>query len=98
MARALVEHMPDVLGQRHRSKQVLRKNLLARLRVEVGEVARRGAQLDVTVLDFGKPEVVKDFGDREQLVDLELQGARDFRQIRYAIVGRSSDGLDETGD
>lgn len=90
MARALVEHMLDVLGQRHRSKQVSGKNLLARLRVEVGELARRGAQQNVTLSDFGKPEVVEDFGDREQVIDLELQGARDFRQIRLAVIGAAT--------
>jgi hypothetical protein len=52
---ALVEHVLDVLGQRHRRKEVTGKNLSARLRVEFGVVARRAAQLDVTVLDFANP-------------------------------------------
>ena len=29
---------------------------------------------------------MKQFGDREQLVDFELQGARDFREIRLAVI------------
>ena len=48
------------------------KDLFARLRVEIGKVARCRGQQNVAFLDLGKAEVVQDFGDREQIVDLEL--------------------------
>jgi hypothetical protein len=73
------------------------KDHLACLRVEIGKIARRRAQQNVALLDLGEAEVVQDFGDREKVVDLELQGAGDFRQIRLAVIGRRSDGLDQTG-
>src|SRR5215472_8345541 len=61
MAGAFVEHALDVLGQWHRRKQVMGKNLLARLCVEVREVARRGAEQNVSLADFRKPQIVKEF-------------------------------------
>jgi hypothetical protein len=41
--------------------------------------------------------MVQEFGDRKQIVDRELQGARDVRKIRLAIIGRCGDGLDQSG-
>jgi len=69
------------------------EDLLSRLRVEIGKIARRRAQQNVALLDLRETEIVQDFGDREQVVDLELQGAREFRQVRLAVVRRCGDGL-----
>ena len=75
MTGALVEHVSDVLRERHRGQQMAGKDFFARLRVEIGKVARCRGQQNVALLYLGKAEVVQDFGDREQVVDLELLGA-----------------------
>ena len=49
VAGTLTEHVFDVLCERHRGKQVMGENLLARLRVEFGEVTRCGAEQNATI-------------------------------------------------
>src|SRR5271166_1339352 len=63
---ALVEHVSDVLRQRYRGKEVPGEDHLARLRIEIGKIARRRAQQNVALPDLGKAEVMQNFGDREQ--------------------------------
>src|SRR5271169_812015 len=55
---ALVEHVSDVLRQRYRGKEVPGEDHLARLRIEIGKIARRRAQQNVALPDLGKAEVV----------------------------------------
>jgi hypothetical protein len=76
---------------------VLGKDFLARLSVEFGEIACVHAQRDVALFYLGEAEVLKDFGNRKQLIHLELQGARDFRQIGLAVVRGRGDRFHQTG-
>ena len=74
---------------------MLGKNFLARLRIELGEIARVRAQHKVALLDLGEPEILKDFGDGKELIHLELQGARDFAK---QMQERMSKGWGSPGD
>src|SRR6266436_2532945 len=98
VARAFVEHALDVLGQRYGGEEVVGENFLAGLRVELGKIACRRTQHNIALLDLGEAEVMENFGDWEQLVDFQLQIACEFRQVRLAMVRRSGDGLDQTGN
>jgi alkylation response protein AidB-like acyl-CoA dehydrogenase len=66
VARAFVEDVSDVLGKRHRGQQVACGHFLARLRLEIGKIARGGAQQNVADwllqkgVDHAKERVVFD--------------------------------------
>ena len=68
------------------------KDFFAGLRVEFGKVARRRAEQDVAVLKLGEAYVVQDFGHWKQVVDFELQCARDLpnQPCRYRVVRQRS--------
>ncbi|CAB3775279.1 hypothetical protein LMG29542_08661 [Paraburkholderia humisilvae] len=96
MARPLVEHLLDPRGQRHVPQQMLGEHHLALLRAELREHARRRRQENVAFAHIGKAQVLQHFGDREQVVHLQVQRARDFRHVRAAVVRRRRQRLDQT--
>ena len=98
MAGAFIEHALDVLGQRHRGEEVVGENFLARLRVKLGKIPCWRTQHNIALLDLGEAEVMENFGNRKHFIDFQLQIARELRQVRLAMVRRSGDGLDQTGN
>jgi hypothetical protein len=72
-----------------------RTKISAGLRVELGEI-RAPRKRNITLHDLRKAEVMKNFGDRKQVVDFQLQIAREVRQVGLAVVGRRRNGLDQT--
>src|SRR6516164_11357380 len=71
----LVEHMPDVSGERHEAEQVLAEEALAFPDIALRKNATRRCQLDRALFEFGKLKDVQRLGNREQLVDFESHRA-----------------------
>ncbi|ABA47860.1 200 kDa antigen p200, putative [Burkholderia pseudomallei 1710b] len=92
----LVQHFLDPRGERHVAQQMLGEHHLALLRAEFGEHAPRRRQEHVALAHVGEAQVLQHFGDREQIVDLEVQRAGDLGHVRAAVVRRRGERLDET--
>ena len=68
---ALVEHLADVSGERHKVKEMLLKELLAFFRAASSENAASRRQLDGAVFEFSELQDVQGCRNREKVVDLE---------------------------
>jgi hypothetical protein len=74
------------------------ENFLADPRVELSEIPCSCIERNVVLVDLDKAEAMKNFGNRKQFADFQLQIARKFRQVRLAVVGRCCNGLDQTSN
>ena len=85
---AFVEHPLDQRGQRHVGDKVLGEEVLAVLQVALGEAAAGWGELDVALRDLGEAQQLQCLGDREEVVDLEVQLLGQRRQVGAAVRSR----------
>ena len=76
------------------ARRVVGENFLAGLGVEFGKIPRSRIEHNIALPSLGEAEMMKNFGNREQFVDFQLQVPREFRQVRLAVVGRRCNSLD----
>ena len=84
---ALVEHMPDMGGERYEADQMLTKQPLAFISAALCENATGGGQFYRTVLQFRKFQHMQRLGDRKQIIDLEPERTGDVKQRGVTSIG-----------
>ena len=97
MRRTFVEHTADQSHHRHVSDEMFGKQLLARVGREMGKVLSRFGQHQVAFTELRKAQQLEGLAEMKDFVGLELELAREHRQVGMPVIGRSRQRLDQAG-